>query len=145
MPWPGPADTLLAYLADLTGERPDLTKFSQAKLPLYLRKRYTRNRARILGQDSILAIRKFRTTLGGPRRRSQQRAQSGKATFDVPPPRGIPVAQQAGLLVVISSKYLLECFVREQRVARLKVHPRRRDEVTGVERLADSCVVCLNP
>jgi DNA-binding MarR family transcriptional regulator len=51
-----PADTLLAYLAVLTGERPDLTKVSQQKLPLYLRKRYTCNRARILGRDWILAI-----------------------------------------------------------------------------------------
>lgn len=53
---PAPADALLAYLADLTGERPDLTKVSQEKLPLYLRKRYTYNRARILGRDWILAI-----------------------------------------------------------------------------------------
>jgi hypothetical protein len=53
---PGPADPLLAYLADLTGARPDLTKVSQEKLPLHLRKRYICNRTRILGRDWIVAI-----------------------------------------------------------------------------------------
>jgi hypothetical protein len=53
---PPPADALLSYLADLTGERPELAKAQHEKLPLYLRKRYGCYYARILGRDWILAI-----------------------------------------------------------------------------------------
>ena len=53
---PPPADSLLSYLADLTGERPELVKAPHEKLPLYLRKRYGCYRARILGRDWVLAI-----------------------------------------------------------------------------------------
>lgn len=53
---PPPADALLSYIADLTGERPELVKAPHEKLPLYLRKRYGCYRARILGRDWILAI-----------------------------------------------------------------------------------------
>jgi hypothetical protein len=53
---PPAANALLSYLADLTGERPELAKAPHEKLPLYLRKRYGCYRARILGRDWILAI-----------------------------------------------------------------------------------------
>ena len=53
---PSPADSLLSYLADLTGERPELVRAPHEKLPLYLRKRYGCYRARILGRDWVLAI-----------------------------------------------------------------------------------------
>lgn len=53
---PPPTHALLSYLADLTGERPELEKAPHEKLPLYLRKRYGCYRARILGRDWLLAI-----------------------------------------------------------------------------------------